>query len=111
MPECAGFECSPLRVAESGAAAGARLTEGPGTPPFRPLAQPLARLHCRGPGVVTCPYRAAFLRCFMGTVRKWEKIMNQRDYEFWEPIMIGGGIVTIIWAIMLLVKIIMPYIQ
>ena len=62
MPECAGFECSPLRVAESGAAAGARLTECPGTPPLRRLAQPLARLRCRVPGVVTCPSGAAFLQ-------------------------------------------------
>jgi len=49
--------------------------------------------------------------CFMGTVRKWEKIMNQRDYEFWEPIMIGGGIVFIICAVALLIEMIMPYIQ
>ena len=54
---CAGFEGRSLRVAESGAAAGARLTESPGPPPFRRLAQPLARLHCRVPGVVACPIR------------------------------------------------------
>jgi hypothetical protein len=46
---CAGFECSPLRVAKSGAA-GARLTEGPGTPPFRPHRSSLRRAALPGAG-------------------------------------------------------------
>lgn len=50
MPECAGFECSPLRVAESGAAAGARLTECPGTPPLRPRRSSLRRAALPGAG-------------------------------------------------------------
>lgn len=37
----------------------------PSPSPFRALVQPLALLHCRGLGVVNCPYRAAFLHGFI----------------------------------------------
>mgnify|MGYP007031242152 CR=1 FL=1 len=56
MPECAGFECSPLRVAESGAAAGARLTECPGTPPLRPRRSSLRRAALPGAGGRRLPH-------------------------------------------------------
>jgi len=52
--------CTPSGVASTGAGR-AEDTGSPGTPPFRPLAQSLAGLHCRVPGVVACPYRAALL--------------------------------------------------
>ncbi len=53
--------CTPSGVASTGAGR-AEDTGSPGTPPFRPLAQSLAGLHCRVPGVVACPYRAALLQ-------------------------------------------------
>lgn len=55
--------CTPSGVASTGAGR-AEDTGSPGTPPFRPLAQSLAGLHCRVPGVVACPYSAALLPGF-----------------------------------------------
>ena len=53
---CVGFDGSPLRVAKSGAAAGARLTEGPGTPPLRPRRSSLRRAALPGAGGRRLPH-------------------------------------------------------
>ena len=53
---CVGFDGSPLRVAKSGAAAGARLTEGPGTPPLRPRRSSLRRASLPGAGGRRLPH-------------------------------------------------------
>ena len=55
-PGCAGFDGFPLRVAETGAAAGARLTEGPGTPPLRPRRSSLRRAALPGAGGRRLPH-------------------------------------------------------
>jgi hypothetical protein len=55
-PGCAGFDGFPLRVAETGAATGARLTEGPGTPPLRPRRSSLRRASLPGAGGRRLPH-------------------------------------------------------